>query len=125
MDPYATPGSERRERYDRYLQTFFKANEDSHPKGWRYKANPFDEGQLWTDGLANQILESNYHGYHDMRFMALEADSELIYPSVAYESESVLGEFAGVSGQRIAQIINYGQQGDVLSNTLNKLKKPR
>ena len=36
----------------------------------------------------------------------------------------MLGEFAGVSGQRISQIINYGQQGEVLSNTLNKLKNP-
>ena len=117
MDPY-TPNTPKHEAFEEYLERFYNANLEANPAGWTYK------DEAWTMPLAKAILERNFEAFHDMRFEALEGDSELIYPSAAYESEAVLGEYATRVAQRVSEIINYGQQADILKADLDALKDP-
>ena len=134
MNPHAAPGTGQWEAYyggtslvagaedlpDGYLQKFYDMNKDAHrdDPGWTYN------GKNWTLPYANHILIQNFNGFNDMRYDPLEDDSSLLYPSVAYESQPVLGEYALKSGQRIAEILNYGQDGDVIKGLLDELRNP-
>ena len=78
----------------------------------------------WTMGLADAILKENYNGFNNMRYDPIEDDSELIFPSVAYESQPVLGEYALKAGQRVTEILQYGQDADVLKSALRRNTEP-
>ena len=117
MDPYNT-GTEKYDSFMEYLDRFYESNRDANPPGWEY------QGKKWSKEVAKSILERNYFAFHDMRFSPIEGDSELIYPAPAYESEAVLGEYAIRAGQRVSEILNYGQQGDILTDVLDAIRDP-
>ena len=122
MDPYS-PGKEKHkpakyEAFIEYLDRFYEANKNSHSPGWTYN------GEAWSMPLARKILERNYEAFHDMRFMALEGDSELMYPASAFESQSVLDQYVMRAASRVSEVVNYGQQGDLLKHELDRLRDP-
>ena len=121
MNPYDLKEESReRQAYEDYKKVFFELNANLHRNdpGWMYN------GEEWTETLADKILKQNFNGFNDMRFDPLEDDSELVYPSVAFESLPVLGEYALKSAQRTAEILKYGQDGDILKATLDELTNP-
>ena len=120
MDPYAAEGTREREAYDQYLDKFYNLNKNIHRNdpNWTYN------GKEWRPGVADNILKQNHNGFNDMRYDPLEDDSELIYPSVAFESLPVLGGYAQKSAQRVQQILTYGQDGDLIKKDLDQLINP-
>ena len=123
MDPYSSTDnlfSRKVERFEEYVTDFYELNRDIHKNepGWTYNNRP------WTRGHAREILQRHYEGFNDMHFEALEGDSELVYPAVAYESMAVLGEYSEQAAQRTAEILNYGQKADLLQSSLDELRNP-
>ena len=120
MNPYGPKGSKERKAYEDYLQRFYEMNRNIHKNdpNWMYN------NKEWREALADNILKQNYNGFNDMRFDALEEDSELVFPSVAYESQPTLDQYALKSAQRVSEILNYGQDGDLIKKTLDELTNP-
>ena len=120
MNPHADVETEEFKRYLDYKDMFYEINASAHKNdpNWTYNGKP------WTPPLADAILKEHYNGFNNMRYDPLEDDSELIYPSVAYESQSVLGEYSEKAGQRVTEILNYGQDADLLKIALDELQNP-
>ena len=120
MNPYGPKDSKEQQAYLDYLNTFYEVNASLHQNdpNWTYN------GRKWSLPYADEILKKNFNGFNDMLFEAIEGDSELAYPSVAYESLPILGEYAMKSAQRTAEMLNYGQDGDIIKQTLEELRNP-
>ena len=120
MDPAQDAEHKRKERFDEYVDRFYEINKDIHSNdpGWRY------QGHEWTREVAENILRKKYKAFRENEFDPLEGDSELTFPSTAYESLVVLELYAERATQRASEIFNYGQNLDILADTLDELKNP-